>query len=356
MNYNFPGMMLQGTFYTAEELEIHCGRRIKESALPEWERKIHEFMIRFLDKNESIEQYSSGTTGTPKKIILSKKALVASALNTVNRLGLKGGDKALLCLSADYIAGKMMIVRSLVAGLNLYWEEPSSSPDLDRYEQIDFSAMVPLQVYGCREAGSLGKIGNLLIGGAEMRRDFREELKKFETNIYETFGMAETCSHIALRKISGASPDEAFEVLPGVNVSVDDRSCIVIKTSYLDAEITTNDIIDLVDPEHFIWRGRADNLINTGGIKVCPEELESIITELTGFDCAVTARPDEELGERIILIIESAGTFDRELTLRVLKENLSPYLVPKDCVSVEYLPRNNSYKIDRNALSRIPIF
>lgn len=334
-----------------EELLVHCENTLLKTQLTEWEKKIYQFIIDFLDEKDYIEQLSSGTTGIPKKIKLTKTALVESANNTVNKLNLKWNDKALLCLPVDYIAGKMMIVRSFVGGLNLFWEEPSSKPNLADYGHIDFCAMVPLQVYNSiTDNDAFRNIRNLIIGGAEIRNDLLKLFSNLTNNIYETFGMAETCSHIALRKISGKNPDKYFKILTGVTISIDKRSCLVINTSYLDCEIITNDIVGLIDNKHFIWKGRIDNLINSGGIKIIPEEMEASITKIIDLECAVLGVKDEKLGQKIVLIVESEKEVDKDKLLLNMNEYLQTYQVPKKIVIVNKLPRTSSFKIDRSKL------
>ena len=351
MKFNFSSIKLKNQRFSLEDLPVYCENKLLKTQLPEWEEKIYQFLIDFLDEKDYIEQLSSGTTGTPKKIKLTKMALVESANNTINKLDLEWNAKALLCLPVDYIAGKMMIVRSFAAGLNLFWEEPSSMPDLANYGQIDFCAMVPIQVYNSiTNNDALNNIRNLIIGGAEMRSDLLALFSNLTNNIYETFGMAETCSHIALRKISGKNPDKYFEILPGVTISIDKRCCLVINTSYLDSEIITNDAVELIDNKHFIWKGRIDNLINTGGIKVRPEELEATIAKIIDLECAVVGVKDEKLGQKIVLIAESEKEVDKDELLLFMKENLQTYQVPRKIVVVDKLPRTNSFKIDRSKL------
>lgn len=354
MKFNFSSLKLQDQRFSLEELLIHCEIKLLKTQLPEWESKIYQFIINFLDKKDYIEQLSSGTTGLPKKIKLKKTALVESADNTVNKLNLKWNDKALLCLPVDYIAGKMMIVRSFTAGLNLFLEEPSSKPNLSNYGKIDFCAMVPLQVYNSiTNNSSFNNIRNMIVGGAEIRSDLLALFRDLTNNIYETFGMTETCSHIALRKISGENPDKYFEILPGVTISINKQSCLVIKTSYLESEIITNDIVGLIDSKHFIWKGRIDNLINSGGIKIIPEELENFISKIIKFECAVLGIKDEKLGQKIVLIVESEKEVDQEKLLLNLKDHLQSYQVPRIIVVVDKLPRKTSFKIDRSKLESL---
>jgi len=354
MNRKFSGVTLNNKFFSIEELIVYSEKILESAKLPEWEEKIYGFILTFLDDHDFIEQLSSGTTGTPKKFQLSKNAMIESAKNTIDALALKLNDRALLCLPIDYIAGKMMVVRALVGGLNLYWEEPSSSPTLDKYDSIDFCAMVPMQVYNSIKNITLIKsIRNLIIGGSELRTDVKEMFKDFPHSIYETYGMAETCSHIALRKISGVDRHESFETLPGIEISVDGRSCLKIAAYYLEGEVVTNDVVEFIDEKHFVWKGRFDNLINSGGIKINPEELEASISKIIDLECAVIGIADEKFGECVVLFIESEKEIDKTELLSQLKENLSSHFVPRQLVVVKNLPRNKSFKIDRIKLKEL---
>ena len=347
----FPGIILNDKLFSTEDLIPYCEKMLKRVKLPEWEEKIYRFLIDFLDEKDYIEQKSSGTTGAPKTIRLPKKAMVESAKNTIEFLNLKWTDKALLCLPIEYIAGKMMIVRAFVAGLNLYWEEPSSMPSLTKYGEIDFCAMVPLQVYNSFSNYEFFKnIRNLIIGGSELRSEVLAMFRDVPNNTYETYGMAETSSHIALRKINGDKPDEYFKVLNGVKLSVDDRSCLVVEAPYLPAPVITNDVVELINEKQFVWKGRIDNLINTGGIKVKPEDLEASISKLIEMECAVVGVPDNKLGNKIILIAEAENDVDTKELLSMLKHNLQPHQIPKEIILVAELPRTTSYKIDRSRL------
>jgi O-succinylbenzoic acid--CoA ligase len=169
-------------------------------------------------------------------------------------------------------------------------------------------------------------------------------------NTYETYGMAETCSHIALRKISGETPDKYFQTLPGIQIEVDDRGCIVIMAPYLSDRVITNDIIELIDSTHFIWKGRFDNLINSGGIKIKPEELEASISKLLDLECAVLGVPDDKLGQKVVMVAESKDPINQQDILTVLKENLPAYHVPGKVYVLDEFPRNDSFKVDRKKL------
>lgn len=353
MNYNFPGIILNDKLFSLEDLREYA-QDMNQQEIPAWEKNIFAFIIEFLDEKDFIIQRSSGTTGNPKSFQLSKRAMIESAKLTTQVLDLKFAQKALLCLSVDYIAGKMMIVRALVAGLNLFWEEPSSMPSLARYGKIDFCSMVPLQVFNSFSNYEFFKnIGTLLIGGAEIRNELKAMFRQVPNKTYETYGMAETCSHVALRLISGENPDKYFKTLPGITVDIDDRSCLIIQAPFLNEPITTNDVIELVDKEHFVWKARYDNLINTGGIKIKPEEIEVEISKVLEIDFSVIGLPDEKLGQKIALVIESESPVNEKELQDVLKESLEQHMIPKVIFYVKNLPRNAAYKIERNKLQNM---
>ncbi len=348
MNRKFQGATFNNTYYTTEALIAYSEKVIASGLLPEWELKIYRFLLTFFDDNEYVEQLSSGTTGTPKNFKLSKSAMLQSAQNTIEILGLKPEDNALLCLPIDYIAGKMMVVRALLAGYNLNWEEPSSAPLLQNYNTIDFCAMVPMQVYNSLEnTDAFKKIRTLIIGGSELRSDVKELIGGLSNTIYETYGMAETCSHIALRKISGHNRDESFKILPGISISTDERNCLRILASYLENEVVTNDVVELIDETRFLWKGRYDNLINSGGIKINPEQLEASISKIIGMECAVIGVADKKLGQKVVLFVESVQKLDTNDLALLIKDKLPGFHVPRKIVVVKQLPRNKSFKTDR---------
>ncbi|WP_346864471.1 AMP-binding protein [uncultured Draconibacterium sp.] len=354
MNRKFQGATFNNKYYTTEALIAYSEKELASGLLPEWELKIYRFLLTFFDDKEYVEQLSSGTTGTPKNFKLSKSAMIQSAQNTIEILGLKPKDNALLCLPIDYIAGKMMVVRALLAGFNLNWEEPSSAPLLQNYDTIDFCAMVPMQVYNSIENREVFKsIGTLIIGGSELRSDVKELIGGLSNTIYETYGMAETCSHIALRKISGQNRDESFKILPGISISVDDRNCLKISASYLENEVVTNDVVELIDETRFLWKGRYDNLINSGGIKINPEQLEASISKIIGMECAVIGVADKKLGQKVVLFVESVQKLDTNDLALLIKDKLTGFHVPRKIVVVKQLPRNKSFKTDRLKLKEL---
>lgn len=264
-----------------------------------YERSIGEFFLDWFDHKDYIEMTTSGTTGLPKLVRLEKQAMIQSALATGDFFGLKPGDKALLCLPTQFIAGKMMLVRSLILGLELDVVVPSTEPLAYNNKKYDFVAMVPLQVQNSIE--KLKNIKKLIIGGAKIDSSLEEKLLPLKTEIYETYGMTETITHIAAKRVG----ESVFSILPNVKIEKDDRGCLVIYVSSIsDEPIVTNDLVDLVNENQFSFLGRFDNVINSGGVKLIPEQIEAKLTGKINSRFFVTGVPDTTLGEKLILVIE----------------------------------------------------
>lgn len=349
---SFHGLLINNRIYPIDELTDFCRNKIISTETPVWERKIYQFIIEWLDEKEYIIQTSSGTTGQSKEIRLSKKAMARSAENTCNHFDIQFGYTAVHCLPIDYIAGKMMVIRAFVGGLNLLMTEPTSMPDFSHFGKVDFCAMVPLQVYNSLNSfETLRNIKKLIIGGAEIRPELEVVLRDMPNEVYATYGMAETCSHVAIRRLSGSRYERNYTALPGVEFSVDSRNCLIVKADYLEGDIITNDVTDLIDPKTFRWIGRYDNLINSGGVKIVPEEIEALISKNTGLDCAIIGVADPQLGQKVMLVIEKGRSEVTVDEVRAqLKDELPKHLQPKEIIIIDQLPRNSSFKVDRKKL------
>jgi O-succinylbenzoic acid--CoA ligase len=290
---------LNGVHLDRKELCLAAYSFIKEGT--EFEKAIGEFLFDWFDNKSYIELSTSGTTGVPKKIRIEKQAMVHSALATGNFFDLHPGDKALQCLPAKYIAGKMMFVRSFILGLELDYVAPSSHPMEQNTTQYDFVAMVPLQVENSLK--ELKNVEKLIVGGAKMSADLEQRLFQLKTKIYETYGMTETITHIAAKKIG----EKAFTILPDVKIYQDNRKCLVIDAPKISSEtIVTNDIVELVNENQFIFLGRIDNVINSGGVKLIPEQIEAKLAGKINSRFFVAGIPDSVLGEKLVLVIEGA--------------------------------------------------
>ena len=307
----------------------------------DFEKSIFKFLLNWLDENSYIEVQTSGTTGKPKIIKIEKQFVVASALATGNYLKLNPGDSAFLCLSADYIAGKLMLVRALILGLELDAVDASSSPLKLITKKYDFVAMVPMQVE--QSIAQLNQIKILIIGGSEVSPVLKEKLQNSNITIFETYGMTETVSHVAMKRIENIY----FEALPNIVFSKDDRDCLIINAPKVAKKtIITNDLVELISDQTFIWKGRFDNVINSGGVKISPEEVESKLKEIIQKRFFIGSQGDEKLGQKVILVIES--NIDLNLNVKTF-ECLSKYEVPKYIYYINEFVETKTNKINRKA-------
>jgi len=302
------------------------------------EQIIGEFLLDWFDNKEYIEMTTSGTTGLPKVVRLQKQAMIQSALATGDFFSLKPGNKALLCLPVKFIAGKMMLVRSLILGLDLDIVEPSIEPLALNTTQYDFVAMVPLQVQN--SIGDLKNVKKLIIGGAKMDSSLEEKLLPLKTEIYETYGMTETITHIAAKKVG----ENFFSVLPNVKINTDNRGCLAITVPTISEEpIITNDMVKIITENQFTFLGRIDNVINSGGVKLIPEQIESKLIEKISSRFFVTGIPDSILGEKLILVIEGEK---RDFPIDFFNF-LDKYEKPKEIVFVPKFKENENGKLLR---------
>jgi O-succinylbenzoic acid--CoA ligase len=303
-----------------------------------YEQSIGEFFLDWFDKKDYIEMTTSGTTGLPKLVRLKKQAMIQSALATGDFFDLKPGDKALLCLPTQFIAGKMMLVRSLILGLELDVVSPSLHPLELNTTTYDFVAMVPLQVQN--SIAGLSKVSKLIIGGAKLDSALEEKLLPLKTEIYETYGMTETITHIAAKRLG----DSVFSILPNVKISQDDRQCLVINVATIsDEPIVTNDLVELLNEQQFKFLGRIDNVINSGGVKLIPEQIEAKLIGKINSRFFVTGLPDTTLGEKLVLVIEGEKQdFEPDFF-----DVLGKYEKPKEIVFVSKFKENENGKLLR---------
>ena len=302
------------------------------------EKNTGEFLLEWFNENSFITATSSGTTGVPKKITIDKQAMVNSALATAEFFDLKAGNRVLHCMSTAYIAGKMMLVRSIILGFEMDFVTPSSNPLKDNQRHYDFVAMVPMQVQN--SISELYKVKKLIVGGAKISETLLNQLLEVPTQIYETYGMTETITHIAVKKIG----EKSFSVLSNVTIAIDERGCLVIAAPRIsDTNIVTNDVVELLSESQFLLLGRIDNVINSGGVKLFPEQIEAKLSDKIKQRFFVIGIPDEKLGEQVLIVIEGKPAVFDDL----LFENLAPYERPKTIRYVSKFIETESGKVRR---------
>lgn len=344
-----PWLLENGKQYSLEQ--IKSGQAENSHAI--------SFCNQWLNGRDWFRLQTSGSTGIPKQIEVTRNQLIASANITAKFLDLRPGETALVCVNTEFIAGIMMLVRALEVGMNIIVTKAEANPlqSVSTNIPIDFVALVPYQVeyiLNTPNRNDLSKIRNVIIGGAPLTTQIKSELREFPNSIYATYGMTETLTHIALQKLSGGKPDESFHVLPGFEISVDERDCLVIRANHIGSEpVVTNDIAEIKSKNQFQWLGRIDGVINSGGVKMIPEKIESVVAavfEKLGLRNRyfIAGLPHSQLGESVTLFIEDE--IRPEVLNKVSQELstiLSRYEIPKSFHLLTKFVYTESGKINR---------
>lgn len=324
---------------------------------------LEDFLSEWNNDSDRVLVHTSGSTGKPKPMMVEKKRMLNSARITCDFLGLKPGDSALLCMSLDYIAGKMVVVRSIERHLHLISVSPSGHPLKDINEEITFAAMVPMQVYNTlqvpEERERLTHIRHLIIGGGAIDASLEKELQALPGNIaiWSTYGMTETLSHIALRRINGAEASEWYQPFDSVKISQTEEGCLVIDAPLVCSEtLVTNDIVEIesyiynkVEKLRFRIKGRKDNVICSGGIKIQIEEVEALLKPHLEKPFMLVKKKDEKFGEIAVLLSEDKEIKTVEATIRRLLSD-HKYWIPREFLHVDHLPLTETGKPKRSIL------
>ena len=293
----------------------------------------YNFLKSWFDDKDYILTNTSGSTGNPKEIKLKKLDLIESSKLTARYFDLKVGDKIINCLPIKYIAGKMMLVRSLVLGLDLYVFPVSSSPISDLKNNYDLIAFTPIQLEN--SIPFIEKIKKVLVGGSLVQDSLKEKILNSKSIVYETYGMTETITHIAARNLSMG--EKEFTALPGIELGKSDN-CLFIKPNHLSIEmVQTNDVVELTDKNKFLIIGRRDFIINSGGVKLNPEDIEKKLSKYISADFVISSIDDSKFGEVVALVFKKniPDNYNKAFT------HLSKYEIPKEVLVIENFPENN---------------
>lgn len=310
------------------------------------------FLKDWFSESPVLKVQTSGSTGVPKEMLVEKERMIQSAVLTCSFLDLQKGDSALLCMSLNYIAGKMVVVRALVAGLDLYPIAPCGNPLENTDIPFKFAAMIPMQVFNClqneEEREKLAKINSLIIGGGAIDKQMERVLKSFSNNIYSTYGMTETLSHIALRKLNGKDASDNYIPFSNVKLSLSKDNTLIIDAPLVARDrLYTNDVVTINRDGSFRILGRKDNIINSGGIKIQIEEVEKLLKPIINCAFAITSIPDSKFGEIIVLATEKV------IDGGLIAEILPTYYIPKKIIRVDRIPLTETGKISRVELKRM---
>jgi len=345
-----PDFKLNKRHFSNAELHLVAYNYIKEGEA--YEEKIGSFLLDWLKPSAYVEVKTSGSTGKPKVIKIKKEHMINSAMATSRFFDLPENTTALLCMPATYIAGKMMLVRAMVLGWHLDMVPPSSNPLDQVFKRYDFCAMTPFQLDN--SIGRLHLINKLIVGGGAVSPRLQKMVKDLETKVYETYGMTETVTHIAAKRLNPSKNKEQarhFKVLPNISISRDDLGCLQIKAPRLSEEtISTNDVVEILTYKKFIWKGRIDNVINSGGVKLHPEQIEKKLSKIIDQRLFVTGMQDDSLGEMLVLFVENE--FSEELLQQLKSEikslkSLDKYEQPKKIYFIEKFEETHTGKIHR---------
>lgn len=306
---------------------------------------LYWFLQEWFSDSETLIVKTSGSTGEPKLVAIKKEFMMNSAQATGVFFELGAKTKALCCLSVNYIAGKMMVIRALELGWHLDVVAPVSNPLEDVFETYDFCAMVPMQVKA--SLWDLHLVKKLLIGGGVVSQDLQKNLERISTQCFASYGMTETVTHIAIKKLNKVADSENetpfYKILPNVSIDQDTRGCLLIKAPLLSDEmVITNDIVKQHSDTEFEWLGRYDNVINSGGVKLHPEQIEKELSKIILERFFVIGIPDEILGEQLILIIEGGVK-----KIDFSSVNLSKFETPKNILFTEKFVETKTQKIQR---------
>lgn len=315
----------------------------------EFHTSIYSFLHEWYNQTNFITVNTSGSTGSPSSISLKKKAVFQSALITCELFNLTEKTSAVLALPVNYVAGKLMLIRAIASGLNLLLIEPNSNPLASLKGEIDFIALTPMQLkHGFSCPNKINLCHTILIGGSPIDPTMTEQLFDYKSNIFQSFGMTETATHVALRPLNHTETIQPYKAIPGVFFETDNRNCLLINAPHLsNTPIVTNDIVELIDNTQFYWKGRFDFVVNTGGIKVFPEEIEKKIYKILKFPFYIAGKPDEELGEKIVIIVQSENYDDYLNHEKEIKMLLSKYETPRDIIKVKKIRFSENGKVIR---------
>lgn len=354
--YDIPFIVMNGVDVSIDAIQSN-----QVAGKTPFETATFDFIRDWLSGKEEFVIHTSGSTGQPKEIVLSRTQLQYSAARTVEALGLVAGDRALVCLNTEYIAGKMMLVRALERGLWIIAAEPSSNPFNFITSDVDFTALVPLQlekILNAKEHARLNNMKAVIVGGAPVSDILHQAIQKIKAPVYATYGMTETISHIALQRLNGDRPTAYFSALPGIEIDQDARGCLVIKAPHLPEKIITNDVVEIFEGGKFRWLGRWDNVINTGGIKVMPEKIEAAIEKIFSQlgihqKFFVHGIPDKNLGSKIILAVEGDEFSAKNDVIKRLHQTFSKYEIPKEIIFISQFVYTETGKVNRKKTLKI---
>ena len=316
---------------------------------------LETFYQLLVKNNGSLEVKTSGTTGIPKRLTIVRDDLIASALLTGETFGLQEGDRVLHCLPSQFIAGKMMLVRAMVLGLDLHIIDPKGSvlERLDPDERFRFAAMIPLQLHRAIQEDRdrvEQQFDTILLGGGPVSMALIEDVRELNVKVYQGYGSTETVTHVAMRRLNGPTRSDRYHAIGNCSFYQDDRGCLIVRTPHLSTkQHITNDLADVIDDRTFRWRGRLDNVVLSGGKKIFPEQLEEKTGGVIPYPHFFMGIPHDKLGQAVALVIETEEPDPAAVqeVLDLLSKILHPHEMPRRISATRKILRTRTGKIVR---------
>lgn len=308
-----------------------------------FEMEVFRFCSEWNEGKAEFQFHSSGSTGVPKSIVLTRTQLISSAQLTGQWLSLAPRDVALMALPVQYIAGAMVLVRALVLDLDVLLVDPCQNP-LEQVQDlsIQLASFVPTQWATILNSNIhvqaiFSKAKGVLIGGASLDTNLEKATVALDLPIYHTYGMTETVSHVAYRDLHEESP--YFHCLPGVEIQLNTQGCLMVQGPMTAEQwIETNDLVHMVDEYTFEFVGRADRVINSGGKKIFPDLVENWVRRFYGQkkwkgEILLVGLPDSFYGQKAVLFTTmDLSEEEKNQLIDFLKEHLASEDCPKAIV------------------------
>ena len=356
MNSPFQRITIDGRLLEGDDILNWSEALMRDQGNAPWTVDLHNTLNELLTGTGAVAAQTSGTTGEPKPITIPASDLIASAKLTETAFNLRPGDRTLLCLPCTFVAGKMMVVRAFVTGLDLHVIDPTGPvlPKLLNAGAFRFATMVPQQLLTALRADRdqvERQFDTVLLGGGPVSDVLIAELGGLRTAVFLSYGSTETVTHVALRKLNEPEATVQFTALGPVTFSFDQRGCLIIATPHLSTkQHVTNDIVEVVDELRFHWLGRADNVILSGGLKIHPEQLEARTTGLIAPAHYFIGMPDDSLGQCVAIVVEagSIGPTERAQLDERLSKVLAKHERPRQWIVRHRFDRTTSGKIIRH--------
>ena len=329
---------LNGVSYNRDRLLTYAHELSNKKQ--EYYNELGRFILDWYSEKPNLVLQTSGSTGKPTQILAPKTMLSVSAMTTIKAFNLQPKQEALLCLPVRHIAGKMMLIRALLAGLWIDIIEPTATFGVSK--TYDFTAMTPHQLHNSLD--HIDQFKQIIVGGAPVDDSLRAAVKGHTSRVFSTYGMTETYSHVALQNLSKG--EKQYTAVGDVTFSMLGDALVVHAPHIGIEKLVTTDCVDLISSTQFVWKGRSDHVINSGGIKLHPEQIEKALSAFISVPFFVFGKPDKQLGQSLSIVFE--GQVPNQVAKIISKlDTLSRYEKPKDYFVLSHFLRTNG-KILRN--------